>query len=754
MVTLLILSVEVRMQALRTLRVFAVGSILLCAQTVIAEGQPARNPSVLSPPVAPVKDVIDDYYGTKVADAYRYMENLKDPEVGAWFKGQNDYTRAALDRIPGREKLLARIRELDQSVPQVGAGRMPGDVYMIWKRLPNEDVAKIYLRNGLKGIDRLLVDPEKIKLTAEDQAKGKNEITGVALSADGKLMVIGIVPGGSETNNELHVIEVGTGRELGDVITHGACAEGLFVSWLPDNRSFIYGRLQDLPAGAPAEQVRQNFRSYLHILGTDQAKDVPIFGNGVVPAIEVDPSLIASVNIPQGSRYAIGVLNGSVTPNSAYYIAPVDTIGKPNTPWRKIADFADGVTNVAVHGDDLYLLTYKDAPRYKITRIDARKPDLTAAETVVPAGEAVIEEMGQAEDALYVRLLDGGIGRLLRVPYGPATKPERVALPFDGSVYMSTDARVPGALLYVTTWTKAFKVYAYDPESMKVTDTGIQPTGPFDDPANLESVELKVPSHDGTMVPLSIIHRKGLKLDGTNPTLLDGYGSYGYSITPYFGAVQLAWYELGGVNATCHVRGGGEYGEEWHLAGKGATKPNTWLDFIACARYLVDRKYTSPARLAGTGGSAGGILIGRAITERPDLFGAAIIDVGMLDALRTETSANGETNIPEFGTVKTEEGFKALYTMSAYHQVKDQTPYPAVLLTTGMNDPRVDPWEPGKMTARLQAATSSGKPVLLRIDYGGGHGGGSGENQQQEATADRWSFLLWQFGVPGFQPNQ
>src|ERR1700691_1042555 len=310
MVTLLILSAEVPMQTLRTLCVFAVGSILLCAQTVIAECQTARNPPVLSPPVDPVKDVIDDYYGTKVADPYRYMENLKDPGVGAWFKAQNDYTRATLDGIPGRGKLLERIRELDQSVPQVGAGRMPGDVYMIWKRLPNEDVAKIYLRKRLKGIDRLLVDPEKIKLTAEDQAKGKNEITDISLSADGKLMVIGIVPGGSETNNELHVIEVGTGRELGDVITHGACAEGLFVSWLPDNRSFIYGRLQDLPAGAPAEQVRQNFRSYLHILGTDQVKDVPIFGNGVVPAIEVDPSLIASANIPQGSRDVIGVVIG------------------------------------------------------------------------------------------------------------------------------------------------------------------------------------------------------------------------------------------------------------------------------------------------------------------------------------------------------------------------------------------------------------------------------------------------------------
>jgi len=201
------------------------------------------------------------------------------------------------------------------------------------------------------------------------------------------------------------------------------------------------------------------------------------------------------------------------------------------------------------------------------------------------------------------------------------------------------------------------------------------------------------------------------------------------------------------------VRGGGEYGEEWHLGGKGDTKPNTWLDFIACAQYLIDKKYSSSARLAGTGASAGGILIGRAITEKPDLFGAAVIDVGLLDTIRFETSANGETNIPELGTVKDENGFKNLYTMSAYAHVKDQIAYPAVLLTTGSNDPRVDPWMPGKMTARLQAATSSGKPILLRVDYGGGHGGGSGEAQRQEALADRFSFLLWQFGIPEFQPQ-
>jgi prolyl oligopeptidase len=742
------------MQARRNFCAVAVGPILLFAPAVLSQTPSATSTSILSPPVAPVREVVEDYHGTKVSDPYRYMENLKDPEVEAWFKGQNDYTRATLAKIPGRAKLLSRIRELDQSVPRVGADRLPGDVYLIWKRLPTEDTAKIYLRSGLKGNDRLLVDPEKIKLIAEDQAKGKNETTSARVSPDGRLLLVGIIPGGSETNNELHVIEIATGRELEDVIAHGACAEGLFASWLPDSHSFVYGRLQNLPAGAPAEQVRQNFRSYLHVLGTDPEQDKPVFGNGAVPSIEVDPSLIASVDIPEGSRYAIGMLNGSVTPNSAYYITPVESVGKPDTPWRKIADFADGVTDVRVQGNDLYLLTYKDAPRSKIIRIDARKPDLASAETVVPQGEAVITNIGRARDALYVNLMDGGIGRLLRVPYGATPKAEKVALPFDGTVYLNTNPQLVGCLLYATTWTKAFKVYAYDPNTKRVTDTGIQPAGPFDDPGNLESVEVKIPSHDGTLVPLSIVYKKGLKFDGTNPTLLDGYGGYSISITPYFDPTQLAWYEAGGVLATCHVRGGGEYGEEWHLAGKGATKPNTWLDFIACAQFLIDKKYASTPRLAGTGGSAGGILIGRAIEERPDLFGAAVIDVGFVDLVRSETTANGETNIPEIGSVKTEEGFKNIYRMSAYANVKDRTPYPAVLLTTGSNDPRVDPWMPGKLTARLQAATSSGKPILLRVDYGGGHGGGSGETEQQEATADRWSFLLWQFGVSGFQPNQ
>jgi prolyl oligopeptidase len=216
-----------------------------------------------------------------------------------------------------------------------------------------------------------------------------------------------------------------------------------------------------------------------------------------------------------------------------------------------------------------------------------------------------------------------------------------------------------------------------------------------------------------------------------------------------------AWYERGGIYAVCHVRGGGEYGEEWHLAGKGSAKPNTWRDFIACAQYLTDNKYASPTRLAGEGVSAGGILIGRTITAQPDLFAAAIDKVGMSDTLRSELTQNGETNIPEFGSVKSEAGFKALYEMSAYDHVKDGRAYPAVLLETGMNDPRVDPWQMAKMTARLQAATTSGKPVLLRVDYAGGHGAmGATREQADEQLADEWSFLLWQFALPEFQPKK
>jgi prolyl oligopeptidase len=735
-------------RAIATALVWSISLGLFARKLGAQQGAPAKSP------VAAVRPVTDDYFGTKVVDNYRWMENLKDPAVQDWFKNQNAYARATLAGIPGRDKLLARIRELDTSAPArvTDVQRLPGDRYFYQKLLPGESVPKVYLREGLSGAERLLVDPGTIEVAPSSRSKGRNALAYVDISQDGMYVGVGITPGGSENDTEIHVFDVATGHETGDVILHALHGE---PQWLPDNRSFVYGRLQDLPPDAPKTELRQKYRAYLHVLGTDAKKDPAVFGYGMVPSIDVSPKQFAYISTSPGSKYAIGSVNSGVSPNSSYYIEPVETVGTSKSAWRKVADFSDDVTDVSVHGDDLYLLTFKDASRYKILRTDARRPDLASAEVVVPPTDAVVETMSAAQDAFYVRVLNGGIDRILRVPYGPEPKMENVVLPLEGSATPArSDPRVPGILLHLTSWTDAGNLFSYDPQTRQVTNTQLEQNGPHARDDNSEAVNVRVKSYDGTLVPLSIVYPKGIKLDGSHPTLLLGYGAYGVvTVHPAFAPDAVAWLERGEILANCGARGGGEYGEDWHLAGKGATKPNTWRDFIACAAYLIDKKYTSPARLAGDGRSAGGILIGRAITERPDLFGAAIMVSGVLDALRLETTANGVGNIAEFGSTRTEEGFKALYAMSAYHHVRDRTPYPAVLLTVGINDPRVDPWESAKMTARLQAATSSGKSVLLRVDYGGGHGLiGATLPQVQEARADSWSFLLWQLGDPAFQP--
>jgi prolyl oligopeptidase len=318
-------------------------------------------------------------------------------------------------------------------------------------------------------------------------------------------------------------------------------------------------------------------------------------------------------------------------------------------------------------------------------------------------------------------------------------------LPYEGSAYIAfTDQEHDGLLFDLLSWTRSSANFEYNPKLSSAANTGLVPPIPVD-MSSIEVSNVKVKSFDGTMIPMVILYKKGLKRDGSNPTLLNGYGAYGITNTePFFYPQLLAWLERGGVFALAGVRGGGEYGEEWHLAGKGSTKPNTWKDFIAAAEFLVQEKYTSPSHLAGEGGSAGGILIGNAIATRPDLFAAAIDQVGVNNAIRAETTSNGVPNIPEFGSTKTEGGFKALLEMDAYNKVKPSTKYPAVMLTTGINDPRVEPWMSAKMAARLQAATSSGKPILLRVDYDAGHGIGSTRKQRNEELADVYAFLFEQ----------
>jgi prolyl oligopeptidase len=706
----------------------------------------AESPPQQSPPVAPVRNVPDTYYATVVDDPYRYMENLSDPEVQAWIKAQNDFTRSTLDRIPGRKELLERIEAIDNAVSARvwEVRRLPNGLYFYRKRLPADNTYKLYVREGLTGKETLLVDPESLA-----KATGKpHAINYFEPSPDGKYVAYGISAAGSE-DAVLHVIETSTGKEVDTPINRARFGE---VNWRPDGRSFFYNRLQQLEPGMDPTERYQKSRVYLHTIGNDPDKEEPVFGFEISPLAKMMPSDIPIVTTSAGSDYALGLVVHGTQNEITLYVAPLATVGAADTPWHKVCDVEDDVTGVSVSGENLFLLTHKDTPRFKVIKTNLSRPGIAEAQVIVSPSEAVVANLTCAKDALYVQLRDGVIGRLLRVPLDGA--PEQIQLPFDGSVSLTaTDPRCEGVLLVMAAWTRALQIYDYNPKTKKVTNTGLQPLGEFDMPENIESVEVKAKSYDGTMVPLSVIYKRGIKLDGSNPTLLYGYGSYGMTQDPWLTPRFLAWLERGGVYAVAHVRGGGEYGEEWYKAGYKSTKPNTWKDFIACAEYLIQNKYTSPQRLAGMGGSAGGILVGRAITERPDLFGAAIPEVGCLDMVRAETTPNGVPNIPEFGSVKTEEGFKALYEMSSYHHVINGTKYPAVMLTHGINDPRVEPWHSAKMTARLQAASASGKPVLLRIDYEAGHGIGTTKKQIQQEMADIWAFLFWQFGLPGFQPS-
>lgn len=709
---------------------------------------PGTSMATAAPPVAPVRPVTTDYYGMKVVDPYRYIENLKDPQVEEWFKGQNAYTRGVLARIPGRNSLLARIRELDASTPAKvnDVTRIPGGRIFYEKMLANEIVSRLYVRDGLNGQERVLLDPAKYPAPAGSH----NAISYYSASFDGKMVAVGVSAGGSE-NAVIHILDVDTGKESPETIDRARFGG---IAWRPDNHSFFYNQLQKLAPGQALTDEEQKSITYLHILGTPVAKDVPALGFGLSPRVEIAATDIPFLATDPKSPWAVAILAHGVQNEATLYRAPVESVGEPNTPWVKVCDIADDVTSATLHGDELYLLSHKDAPRFKVIRTSLSHPDVEHADVVIPEGANVIKNIGAAQDGLYVQETDGTVGLLERVAYAGG-KPENIALPFVGTVGLAApDDRIPGVLVVLTSWAKAPRIDAFDPGTQQLTDTKLQPLGPNDDPSDVVSEEVKVKSWDGVEVPLSIVHKRGLTMDGSNPTLMRGYGAYGITIDPSFDPIILAWLEKGGVYAWAHPRGGGVYGEDWHKWGQKLAKPNTWRDFIACAEYLIEHKYTSASKLAGQGTSAGGITIGRAFTERPDLFAAAIDRVGVSNAVRSEDTPNGPPNIPEFGTVKTQWGFEDLYAMDAYLHVRDGVHYPAILLTTGWNDPRVASWEPGKMTARLQAATAGGKPVLLRVDYAGGHGMGSTKAQTEEEMADDWSFLLWQFGASGFQPGQ
>lgn len=712
-------------------------------------------PIVSPPPTAPVRPVADDYFGTKVVDNYRWMENLQDPEMQRWMKAQAHYTRQALDSLPGYPALLKRVDELNSSGPAqvTGVQIVGGRFYSL--RIPTGGQSpKLYVRDGVKGDDRPLIDPEKIP----GNDKSHYSIHGYRPSPDGRYIAYQIAAGGSE-ESVLHIYDAQTGKDLPEIADR---ANGDPPFWRDDNHSFFYGRHQKLEPGMPPTAKFQNGRTYLHVLGRSFDDDPPIFGRGVGTTPEMTPDEYPEVVTALGSHYAIALVSPGTDPRLRVYAAAVGAIHDAKTLWRTIAaSYSDqyigsdnvDYPNIGLRGDKLYWLSRKDAPRGEILELDLSRRDPKPV-VVVPQGDLPISAVYVGHDAIYWRVNDGGANSIHRLLLTKGAKSEALKLPYPGDVKdVSTDAEGSDVALLTNSYLRAPTYLGIDRKTAALGDDGLQPAGPYDHPGDLTVDEVGVRSWDGTLVPLTIIHKKGMSLDGNNLTMITGYGAYGNSTSPFYVPAMRAWYDRGGIIAFAHVRGGGEYGEAWHKAGFQATKPNTWKDFIACAQYLVDHRYARPAKLFGWAQSAGGILIGRAIEERPDLFGAAVIRVPAADMLRFQTTANGPGNIPEFGDVRTPDGFKALYAMSPFAHVKDGAKYPPIMIYAGANDQRVAAWIPGKFAARLQAATASGKPVLLRVDYDAGHTGFDATRQQRDLdTADMLAFALWQTGDPEFQP--
>jgi prolyl oligopeptidase len=691
-------------------------------------------------PIARIKNVTDTHWGVEVDDPYRYMEDQDDPDVVGWFKGQAEYTESVLAGLPMREEIYERLIELDQGAPYItyGVRRLANGDMFYMRRNAGENLAKLYYHPADSDSPRLLVDPESLGAEGEQHYSLGTYMP----SWDGRYVTYGLAQGGSELTT-YHIMEVASGIAADAPIDNIETAYNRPM-WTARSDGFYYSRRRDLPEDTPETEIYKQTMVRYHELGTDPGEDPVIAAYDLSDRLPLLDTDFPSLWLTRNSEHAVLKVKHGDNNEISLFTAPVNSLLSGDIPWVRISEEADLVTSFAVMGDDIYLLTAQDAPRYQLIKTNLATPDLDAADVVITPGEMVLKDVVAAKDGLYVDALQDGLSKVIRVT--PDRKTEVLKTPRAGAGYISSvSPEVEGILLYETSWIQGGVRYAYEPATGMFTDTGMVPVGKFDNVEGFVAKEVLVSSHDGTQVPLSILHRADLKMDGSNPTIVYGYGGYGISMEVFFSPTRLAWLERGGVYAIAHVRGGGEYGQEWHYAGRMATKPNTWLDLIACAEYLVDKGYTAPEHMAPMGGSAGGILAGRSITARPDLFGAAVIQVGLLDTIRFETTTNGVPNIKELGTVANEEGFKGLLAMSSYHHVREGVTYPATLLTHGYNDPRVNVWMSGKMAARLQAANGEdGPPVLLRVEFDSGHGIGSTRDQVLSEVADTYSFLFLQ----------
>ena len=695
----------------------------------------AGSPSV--PPAAPVKPVTEMLWGRQVTDNYRYMEAL-DPSTIGWMKQQGAYTRATLDAIKPLADLQYDVASFTASFGLIQGYASYGGRAFYEERAPGSDNFDLVVRDT-QGT-RKIVDVSALRASEGGKPIAINYFLP---SPDGAKVAVGVSQGGSE-DASITVYDAATGAKIAGPVDR---AQFGATGWSDDSATLYFVRLKKLAPGEPQIDKYKDATADAWTLG---AEPIAVLGTSVGHGPAFKPEEFPAIVTGAGAPLAAALSINGVQNELAMWTAPAGKVSDPNVTWTPFIVRDDGVTSADMRGKEIFLLSHKDAPTFKVLTLRAGQK-LSQATTLVPADPArVIEAVHAASDALYVLARKGAYSQLLRIPAG-TTNIEEVTLPFEGHVGdLFADPRAPGAAIYMSSWVVPPAEYAYDPAKKSFTELGIGTKGAIDADRFAVS-DLEAKAADGAMVPLSLIQPKN-HLQGPQITIVEAYGSYGISELADFSTRRAAAMRAGITYGICHVRGGGELGEAWRLAGKDANKHNTWRDIIACGEDLIARGITTNDKLFIIGGSAGGITMGRALTERPDLFAGVIDLVPAGNTLRAEFSPNGPPNVPEFGTITTEQGFNNLYDMDTIQHVKKGVRYPAVMVTTGLNDPRVSPWEPAKVAAALQASGSK-NPVLLRIDEQAGHGIGSTKTQTDKLTADWIAFAFWRAGREGWAPQ-
>jgi prolyl oligopeptidase len=713
--------------SLMPMRRFLLPIGLACSAFFLPGPGQASVPYLETAPATSKQPVTDNFGGVSVRDDYRWLEQLTDPKVKAWAEKQNERSQKFLAALPGRSQLAAQIKKLITSTPpNVGFVQVVGDEIFAFKFDPAKQQAFVVV---LSSPD----DPSSEKSVCDPNTLDPSAATAIdwfVPSPDGKTVAVSLSKHGTE-DGDLCFFDVETGKQLPDVIKHVQFPTGGgSAAWTKDSKSVLYTRYPR-EGERPADDLHFYQQVYLHKLGSAESEDTYSIGKEFPKIAEVvlesngdSDYIIATVQNGDGGDYAHFVYG-------------------PDQTWRQISKFEDQVkTGVLGFGPAFYAISLQDAPHGKVVKFALDTPD-AKPEVVVPAGDGVIQKVVLTADRMVVQTLVGGPSALDSYNLDGSDHKSIPVPPISNVAGLGAGKNL--VLVEIGSYTDLTKWFKYDTESNQLAATKLSSEAPVNF-ADLEVTRDFAVSKDGTKIPLNIIHKKGIPLDGSHPTILYGYGGFGISEVPRARLAYRAWYDLGGIFVDTSIRGGGEYGEEWHKGGNLLNKQNCFDDFAACAQYLIDHKYTSTPKLGMLGGSNGGLLMGAMISQHPSLMRAVVTEVGIYDCLRTEFWPNGVFNTTEYGSVKDPAQLKALLGYSPYQHVVDGTKYPAILMTAGLNDGRVAPYNSFKFTARLQAAAAPGNPILLRVNSFG-HGIGSSLEQQVTDVTDLFSFFAYELGA-------